>query len=40
MLWRQDGAGWAHAELMELDLLTSDRRLAEAPGIRCRVEVL
>ena len=30
----------ALAELMEVDLLTADARLAAAPGIRCRVEVL
>ncbi len=35
-----DAAYVALAELMDLDLLTGDRRLAEAPGIRCAVELL
>ena len=35
-----DAAYVALAELMEVDLLTADARLAAAPGIRCRVEVL
>ena len=35
-----DAAYVALAELMEIDLLTADARLAAAPGIRCRVEVL
>jgi predicted nucleic acid-binding protein len=30
----------ALAELMEVPLLTTDRRLASAPGARCEVEVL
>ncbi len=35
-----DAAYVALAELMQVDLLTADRRLADAPGIRCGVEVL
>jgi predicted nucleic acid-binding protein len=35
-----DAAYVALAELMEVDLLTADARLAAAPGIRCRIEVL
>jgi predicted nucleic acid-binding protein len=35
-----DAAYVALAELMGVDLLTADARLAAAPGIRCRVEVL
>jgi predicted nucleic acid-binding protein len=35
-----DAAYVALAELMQVDLLTADARLAAAPGIRCRVEVL
>ncbi|HEY6532977.1 MAG TPA: type II toxin-antitoxin system VapC family toxin [Acidimicrobiales bacterium] len=35
-----DAAYVALAELMQLDLLTGDRRLAAAPGIGCSVEVL
>lgn len=35
-----DAAYVALAELMQIDLLTGDRRLADAPGIRCGVEVL
>ena len=35
-----DAAYVALAELMDADLLTGDRRLADAPGIRCDVEVL
>ena len=35
-----DAAYVAVAELMEVDLLTADARLAAAPGIRCGVEVL
>ena len=30
----------AIAELLEVPLLTADRRLAAAPGLRCEVEVL
>lgn len=32
-----DAAYVALAELFDLDLLTADRRLARAPGIRCRI---
>ncbi len=35
-----DAAYVALAELLQIDLLTADRRLAEAPGIRCGVELL
>lgn len=35
-----DAAYVAVAELLDASLLTGDRRLARAPGIRCRVEVL
>ena len=35
-----DAAYVALAEALEADLLTGDARLAKAPGIRCRVEVL
>lgn len=35
-----DAAYVALAELLGCPLLTGDRRLARAPGIRCRVEVL
>ena len=35
-----DAAYVALAELMGVDLLTADARLAAAPGIRCQVEVL
>ena len=35
-----DAAYVALAELMEVDLLTADTRLAAAPGIRCRIELL
>jgi predicted nucleic acid-binding protein len=35
-----DAAYVALAELMEVDLLTADARLAAAPGIRCRIQVL
>jgi predicted nucleic acid-binding protein len=35
-----DAAYVALAELLGADLLTADARLAAAPGIRCRVEVL
>ena len=35
-----DAAYVALAELLQVDLLTADARLAAAPGIRCRVEVL
>ena len=35
-----DAAYVALAELLEVELLTADSRLAAAPGIRCRVEVL
>jgi predicted nucleic acid-binding protein len=30
----------ALAELLDATLLTADRRLAAAPGVRCHVEVL
>ena len=35
-----DGAYVALAELLDVTLLTADARLARAPGLRCRVEVL
>ena len=35
-----DASYVALAELLGADLLTIDKRLATAPGIRCRVEVL
>jgi predicted nucleic acid-binding protein len=35
-----DAAHVALAELMQVDLLTADQRLGDAPGIRCDVEVL
>jgi predicted nucleic acid-binding protein len=35
-----DGAYVALAELMNLTLVTADARLARAPGIGCKVEVL
>jgi len=35
-----DASYVALAELLGADLLTVDKRLATAPGIRCRVEVL
>jgi predicted nucleic acid-binding protein len=35
-----DAAYVALAETLEADLLTGDRRLARAPGPRCRIEVL
>ena len=35
-----DAAYVALAELMEAPLVTTDRRLASAPGLRCEVEVL
>ncbi len=35
-----DASYVALAELLGLDLLTVDRRLASVPGIRCHVEVL
>jgi predicted nucleic acid-binding protein len=35
-----DASYIALAELLGVDLLTIDRRLAGVPGIRCRVEVL
>ena len=35
-----DAAYVALAELMEIGLLTGDARLANAPGVRCRVEVI
>ena len=35
-----DASYVALAEVLGADLLTVDRRLATAPGIRCRVEVL
>ncbi|MCE2512473.1 MAG: type II toxin-antitoxin system VapC family toxin [Acidimicrobiia bacterium] len=35
-----DGVYVALAELLDAPLVTADRRLASAPGIRCRVEVL
>jgi len=35
-----DAAYVALAELMRLNLLTGDRRLADAPGIRCGVELV
>lgn len=35
-----DASYVALAELLGVDLLTIDRRLAGVPGIRCRVEVL
>jgi predicted nucleic acid-binding protein len=35
-----DAAYVALAELLRVDLLTGDRRLAEAPGVRCTVEVV
>jgi predicted nucleic acid-binding protein len=35
-----DAAYVALAELFRVPLLTADRRLAQAPGFRCRVEVM
>jgi predicted nucleic acid-binding protein len=35
-----DAAYVALAEALGVDLLTADAKLAEAPGLRCRVEVL
>jgi len=35
-----DAAYVALAEVLGLPLLTADRRLANAPGLRCRVELL
>jgi len=35
-----DAAYVALAEAITADLLTGDRRLAKAPGPRCRIEVL
>lgn len=35
-----DAAYVALAEALQLHLLTADRRLAKAPGIRCAVEVI
>jgi len=35
-----DAAYVALAELLGIDLLTADARLASAPGIRCAVEVI
>jgi predicted nucleic acid-binding protein len=35
-----DAAYLALAELLERSLLTADRRLANAPGIRCEIEVI
>jgi len=35
-----DAAYVALAELMEVPLVTIDRRLASAPGVRCAIEVL
>ena len=35
-----DAAYVALAEALDADLLTGDRRLAKAPGPRCRIEVL
>jgi predicted nucleic acid-binding protein len=35
-----DAAYVALAEVLEAPLITADRRLAGAPGLRCRVEVL
>jgi predicted nucleic acid-binding protein len=35
-----DAAYVALAEALDVDLLTADRRLAKAPGPRCRIEVL
>jgi predicted nucleic acid-binding protein len=35
-----DAAYVALAELLGVTLLTGDRRLARAPGVRCRVEVV
>jgi predicted nucleic acid-binding protein len=35
-----DGAYVALAEALGAQLLTGDRRLAEAPGVECSVEVL
>lgn len=35
-----DAAYVALAEALEVELLTADRRLARAPGIRCRVKVV
>jgi predicted nucleic acid-binding protein len=35
-----DAAYVALAEALEVDLLTADRRLAKAPGPRCRIELL
>jgi predicted nucleic acid-binding protein len=35
-----DAAYVALAELLQVDLLTADRRLAAAPGPRCGIEVL
>jgi len=36
----RDGAYVALAELIDATLVTNDRRLASAPGVLCRVEVL
>lgn len=35
-----DAAYVALAEALAADLLTGDRRLSKAPGLRCRIEVL
>jgi len=35
-----DGAYVALAELLDATLVTNDRRLAAAPGVRCHIEVL
>jgi predicted nucleic acid-binding protein len=35
-----DAAYVALAEALEMPLLTADRRLASAPGLRCKVELL
>lgn len=35
-----DAAYVALAEALDVDLLTADRRLAKAPGPRCRIELL